>query len=1092
MSVCFNLFKQTRQGGHMSSRRAVIIGLNRYLGGRDLNAPSNDAQCIYNLIEQHGNFNEIKLLPCKKVGMIDPAGRLSESGLRESIKGLFKGDGRRFRTAFFYFAGHGTREQNEDVNTNEKNWESYLSSSEKLNAFPLSALRTLIKNCRADEKIIWLDCCHSGEILNFSLFKDQEALILASSLSTEAAYETDGHGVFTKIIIEGLDSILRERSKVTSSALIDYVEENTKALMQDCRYGYPVDAIELLRKLAPTELNLPPRSPERLRDQGVDLDLYRDYLRTVRKECQSLPLAAIAPGRDDSVTMLLLPQVYVDLQLIEAQRTPSSLKDGYPAGTRQLFLETLDKPVHRFAVLRGDVGAGKSTVISRLAYLLSDPVLRETPSELSKILEGLIPVRLLMNDLASLIPNDGMPGKAGVIWAMIEAELVRCCGKISGQRLFNVLKPPLRAQGYLLLDGLDEVTEKGQQRRRLLEALTDFTDELGDEARILVTTRPHALSDDDRRTDLPSFCVLDLAPMNQELIHRFVNKWFEAARDKLEWDPSTFSQRLQTLQTILSNRSDLAALAARPLLLTLITVLHTSRTKLPGDRAELFEEAVDLLLSRWDRTLDAINDAGTPLLSDTIIHVLRSQPDRIRKGLQALAYKLHCRQQGERKGDDDVSGLEARDILFLFANLLPVDINPKALLGFLDHRSGLLFRQSHGQYTFPHRAFQEYLAACHMVDQSDRLSDELVRAVRGDLDWWREVFLFALGKISRGSMANAFELLMVLVPRDWSKVDSAASWDWQAAILGGQGMIELRTTERALTSPLGELLTKRLTGWLSHLLDKGVLSPSERAEAGDILGRLGDPRPGVGLDESGMPDIEWEEVETGLFNIAAGADQRRMNMERFDIARYPVTVAQFRAFISSNGYKIKGFWSDRGWSWRNHNQRTYPTDWKEQVPFPNRPVVGVSWYEAMAYSSWLRTELKQNIGLPSEEEWEYAARGSVERPYPWVHSEDWDEQLSNADNSSIGHATAVGMYPAGATPQGVFDLAGNVWEWCLNLYKEIHSLSDKGLDDPEAQGRRSARGGSWWSSSDTHRCNYRKKFVPASSDPDMGIRLIRK
>jgi hypothetical protein len=670
-------------------------------------APANDAQRIYNLFKQYGDFNEIKLLPYKKVGTANPAGRLSESDLRENIKGLFKGDGRRFRTAFFYFAGHGKREQIKNDNTDEQYWESYLSSSEKPNAFPLSALRILIDSCRADEKIVWLDCCHSGEIIDFSLFKDQKALILASSLSTESAYETDDHGFFTKIIIEGLDAILRERSKVTSSALIDYIEENTKALLQDCRYGYPIDAIELLRKLAPIEPNSPPRSTERLRDQGVKLDLYLGYLRTLRNECQSLPLAVIAPGRDDSVTMLLLPQVYVDLQLIEAQRAPSSVRNGYPAGTRQLVLETLEKPIHRFAVLRGDVGAGKSTVISRLAYLLSDPVLRDVPSELSKIMEGLIPVRLLMSDLASLIPSDGMPGKAGLIWTMIEAELVRCCGKTPGKRLFNALKPPLRTQGFILLDGLDEVTEKGQQRRRLLEALTDFIGELGDEARVLVTTRPHALSDDDRRTDLPRFCVLDLAPMNLELIQCFVSNWFKAVRDKLEWDQSTFSHRLQTLQTMLSNRSDLADLAARPLLLTLITVLHTSRTKLPGDRAELFEEAVDLLLSRWDRTLDGTNEVGTPLLSDTIVRVLRSQPDRIRKGLQALAYKLHCCQQGERKGDEDVSGLEARDILLLFADLLPADINPKALLGFLDHRSGLLFRQSHGQYTFPHRAFQE-------------------------------------------------------------------------------------------------------------------------------------------------------------------------------------------------------------------------------------------------------------------------------------------------------------------------------------------------------------------------------------------------
>ncbi len=150
---------------------------------------------------------------------------------------------------------------------------------------------------------------------------------------------------------------------------------------------------------------------------------------------------------------------------------------------------------------------------------------------------------------------------------------------------------------------------------------------------------------------------------------------------------------------------------------------------------------------------------------------------------------------------------------------------------------------------------------------------------------------------------------------------------------------------------------------------------------------------------------------------------------------------------------------------------------------PTAPRETVSWYEAMAYCRWLSAKLGQPVTLPTEQQWERVARGVSGRGFAWgneLHSD-----LANTEGNLL-RTTVVGLYPDGATPEGVLDLTGNVWEWCLNEVEQPQSI------DLTSSAGRGIRGGAWGLATDYCRTSVRGLLFPYDRNHALGLRLVRR
>ncbi|TMQ75175.1 formylglycine-generating enzyme family protein [Candidatus Accumulibacter phosphatis] len=227
-----------------------------------------------------------------------------------------------------------------------------------------------------------------------------------------------------------------------------------------------------------------------------------------------------------------------------------------------------------------------------------------------------------------------------------------------------------------------------------------------------------------------------------------------------------------------------------------------------------------------------------------------------------------------------------------------------------------------------------------------------------------------------------------------------------------------------------------------------------------------------------MPDLDWVDIPGGEFLYQ---QRQRRTLGTFRIARYPITNVQYQTFVDAGGYRAEHWWRDL------QRPEPQPSRW----PQGNRPRTNVDWYEAVAFARWLSAQLRYEVRFPTEEEWERAAGGPEGREYPW--GAEYESGQANIDETwgekkglwHLEQTTAVGVYPHGASPEGVLDLSGNVWEWCLNQYDQPERIQ------PDTSGRaRVLRGGSWYDIAALARASLRSWFHPDFRYDLVGFRLV--
>jgi formylglycine-generating enzyme required for sulfatase activity len=864
-------------------------------------------------------------------------------------------------------------------------------------------------------------------------------------------------------------------------------------------------------------------SPDRKQiESDKDEAARRAYLERMRRHCQVLPLAALG-GEEGAEEEITLDHVYIDLDTtlsikkseLEALRagkqvrlTESMLGKEMPEllerseGKKDIEpLPVLDavRATPR-VVLLGDPGAGKSTFARKLLGLQAAVMLKQC-EPLNGIASNLLPMLIVLRELSaklSTIPLNGlsMENQRKELLKVIAQHLADELQHTSVEAATGLVANALEEGNVLLvLDGLDEVPQnlRSLMRQAVAALLVEYRIQ-----RLLITSRIRSYVGNAVFENIPTFTI---RPFDQEKIKGFVNGWYRTQTDMGRVAERDRQNRANDLIRAAVSK-DLRELSSNPMMLTSMAIIHQKEIGLPRERVRLYKLVVDVLIRKWQKHKQGDQLTPSPELAAFLMDELR-----LLNALERLAYEAHRSGSGSGKAAADLPRLKALEILEGREYLNRISL-AEEFMDYVDQRAGLL-KGNGGElekptsYSFPHRIFQEYLAGCYMIRERNPEREYFPRAAEGDT--WSLAAQLGAEELyfNRRGKHTVLDLAYQLLPDHVTNEQEARAALWSGWVARIAGVQEIKSDQDSLHG--GEKYLALLSTKLVDLLQSG-LSSLERAEAGRVLAVIGDPREEVLKVEA----MRFCHVPAGEFLMGEGKEQHRLMLPEFWMAQYPVTNAQFGQFVQAGGYAQARYWPEakKANIWRDgkiHLEwakeiRDAPDDFGEPFNCSNHPVVGITWYEALAFTRWLDEKLRGlgkihvvggkepttwgssiHVALPSEAEWEKAARGTDGREYPWEGK--IDSNKANMEDSGIGTTSAVGCFAKGASPYGLQDMSGNVWEWTRTNY-------ETGKDDFQSQETRVLRGGSCGYEARYVRCAYRYRYYPGYGDYNVGFRVV--
>ena len=710
---------------------------------------------------------------------------------------------------------------------------------------------------------------------------------------------------------------------------------------------------------------------------------------------------------------------------------------------------------HQRLLVLGEPGMGKTVALERMVW------------ETAKADEVVVPI------LVQLLYFQGLE----------LIELIRVALNETGRLTFDNTKSTRaflhETKCLILFDGLNETP--GRQREQVIGAIASFMREYP-EHRYVVTSR----SQDELWRKLRSAELIQEAVVVQTISDAQAQGYLQAHLGKEKGN--AFYNRLD---------ASLKALARTPLLLKLIKDAGEGSDQLPRNRGELFDKYVMNKLLEREQKLE-----------------LMETPEVKKKALAHLAFALQlnhqlaCDREWAEKALSE-KGLGAKTDTILKESLL----------------HGLLIQQTLPDkqlLRFIHQSVQEYFVALTLLSEvkveknaslfqtASRMYSKRNLTVWAKDNWWSESFV---------------QLAGLLDDADWLARKIANSSPWLAWWCVQEGrdvpentreMIEARSIKLLHSPKVPE--RRRAVQTLAQIKNDRVLEPLLIAAGDDdkevaglgvrALMEMGDAvHPLVekklhSADEkdkrialhylvarpeqpfciklvSDLLDQPVVGIPAGMFLM--GSDKRKdpkaydqelpqhsLTLPGYWIGRFPVTVAQWKVFVNESGYK---------------------SDTKSLQDPDSHPVRYVNWNDALAYCQWLSEKSGLPVTLPSDAEWEKAARGQDGRIYPWGNQ--FDKDKCNTSESGINNTTPVGKYsPAGDSPYGCADMAGNVWEWTRSKYESYPYKADDGRENLGGTEARVLRGGSWLISRDLARSSFRNRYGPGYRHNFVGFRVV--
>lgn len=530
----------------------------------------------------------------------------------------------------------------------------------------------------------------------------------------------------------------------------------------------------------------------------------------------------------------------------------------------------------------------------------------------------------------------------------------------------------------------------------------------------------------------------------------------------------------------------LLEMGRNPYLLGMLVLAYAEQGDLPSNRGALFDAFVHALLAREQETCDPARWIEANVQLDTLADLAFAMQAEAQRGTAVsrawVAARLEC----------ETNDLDQRLYLARSASLLDVqDIQKDPV-------------------RFSHQLLQEYLAA-RGWERCIRAGDPLGERWPGG--WWQP---------------SGWEETALLLAGITEDLPGLIDW-----LLDVNPPLAVRCLLERDGQPPPALQSAAVERLLTVMKDEAI-ALNGRIQVGDALGAIGDPRFPRNRAADGTPYILSplsDVLPAGSFWMGSAMDdldappeekpQHRAETGSYRIGLHPVTNAEYACFVRAGGYHesrhwtqhgwmahshAKGvragywerrYWTEAGWSWQQRNN-IIPTASREQVERPNHPVVEVSWYEATAYCRWLAEQTGWYVCLPSEAEWERAARDDDRRRYPW--GDEFDFAYCNSRERGIRSTTPVGLFPSGRSPAGCHDMAGNVWEWTRSLWAPSEYgpafrypyRPEDGREDEEPgdDTSRVLRGGSWPFEAHRVRCTFRDRLNPRARVDYVGFRIV--